>query len=681
MQDFKNRTFIGIVEDNNDPKRIGRCRIRVMNVFDEIPREDIPWASPRKDTNGNSAFIPDTGKIVSVIFDEGNPYKPEYTSAEHYNINLEKKLQSLSGQDYVSMRAVLFDHKTQIYSNDSEGLILDHKGNNINIKENTIDVNLKDNHGKVNIGSLNADQQAVLGNHFFDWFDIFVDNLMANDLTPYILGGAGVVPSPRFAKCLFDYSELRSTRFLSNHVSIVDNEEVQPGIIVAALKNMSQQMSQQTERVADGQIGDAWKSTKNENNITTKEEIDFTSQPGNSTDSPTPGLSGSTVAPTENQLIQDTIDAVKKKGYVVYERPFELNIIGVRKQYEGTKYTNSFVDDLQVIYKNDSGEWKKSTFKITTMPGFYSGEERADFKDDKGTPLFLVANQKFTDDVVAKPILNNKQSSKVKAQGGLMILRTSQMINNFELIQYKTDDPNAWYLRNKANIQIAIYIDQSPDDKIVYSLGKETQQWSSEMIIDKAATNTITVDTWSTGNQIFQSSDTFKQFIDMCKRHSEKYGNTFTYTLIEEIDIKPQTLPTPTESLPNTGLTTSNTQGTENTSSNTQNEESTISSPIESDEIAAKFKDYMLRTYPALSKDILYIEDVTPTRTDPKLISAWNYKIKVGETEITLGARFSSLNTGLNNLTEGVKNALNYFGFNSGGDDNGSRGGGADGGW
>ena len=30
-----NKTYIGTVEDNNDPKKLGRCKVRVLDIFDE----------------------------------------------------------------------------------------------------------------------------------------------------------------------------------------------------------------------------------------------------------------------------------------------------------------------------------------------------------------------------------------------------------------------------------------------------------------------------------------------------------------------------------------------------------------------------------------------------------------------------------------------------------------------
>ena len=66
------KTYIGVVEDNNDPKKQGRAKIRVMDVFDDTPLENIPWANPWKDLSGDDFKLPDKGKVVTVVFDNGN---------------------------------------------------------------------------------------------------------------------------------------------------------------------------------------------------------------------------------------------------------------------------------------------------------------------------------------------------------------------------------------------------------------------------------------------------------------------------------------------------------------------------------------------------------------------------------------------------------------------------------
>ena len=39
-EELKNQIFVGVVEDNEDPTKIGRIKVRVMNVYEDIPKED-----------------------------------------------------------------------------------------------------------------------------------------------------------------------------------------------------------------------------------------------------------------------------------------------------------------------------------------------------------------------------------------------------------------------------------------------------------------------------------------------------------------------------------------------------------------------------------------------------------------------------------------------------------------
>ena len=38
------RWFIGIVEDIEDPKKLGRAKVRILNEHDEVETDNIPWA-------------------------------------------------------------------------------------------------------------------------------------------------------------------------------------------------------------------------------------------------------------------------------------------------------------------------------------------------------------------------------------------------------------------------------------------------------------------------------------------------------------------------------------------------------------------------------------------------------------------------------------------------------------
>ena len=262
---LKDLTFIGICEDNQDPGRHGRIKVRVASVYDNIPTSDLPWARPFKDLNGNVFNVPDIGKVVSVIFENGDIHIPEYIYADHYNINLETKLKNLSDSNYITMRALMFDNKTQIYSNDDEGLKLDYEFNNINITGSGIDVSLKDNYSTLKLGDASATQQALLGTNFLNWFDTLVSNLLGNSGGPYLGNlGSPVVPNPDLINCLNQYQQLRDPKFLSNNIYLNDNYKIN-----TVLKNKA-------DRVNINQIGDTVTSNTTVVGSSAPQQSDFT---------------------------------------------------------------------------------------------------------------------------------------------------------------------------------------------------------------------------------------------------------------------------------------------------------------------------------------------------------------------------------------------------------------------
>jgi hypothetical protein len=214
--------WMGVVDDNVDPKRRGRLKIRVQSLFDDIATEDIPWACPYNDRAGKMFSIPAVGKIVNVVFYNDNIYEPYYIFSENYNINLRNMLNSYSDDEYKNFLALAFDDRTQIYSDDTN-LTLDYKFNKITISNDNINLELKDNRQKLNIGSDNAGQQAVLGNHWFEWMDKFVNTLLQPSS---LIGNVGTpILKPQIDQLLLEYQTIRKT-FVSDYVNIVDNGKV-----------------------------------------------------------------------------------------------------------------------------------------------------------------------------------------------------------------------------------------------------------------------------------------------------------------------------------------------------------------------------------------------------------------------------------------------------------------------
>lgn len=510
-----NKTYVGVVEDNNDPKKLGRVRVRVLDIFDDLKVEDIPWATPYKDLNGNGFNIPDKGKVLLVVFDQGDKYKPEFISSDHFNTNLEKKISSLSGDNYISMKSLLFDHKTQIYVNDKEGLKLDHKYNNVNITENTIDFNLKDNNRHVNIGDATATQQAILGNHWMNWFDEFVDNLMGNMGGPYLGNmGAPVVANPALIQVLQKYKQLRDPVFLSHHVNIVDNNKV------STVRN--------TKREDNPQLGDSWNSTKQENNLTKKTDENFKPEDGpkpeyndKHVEPPTTpvGVTGGSASispssttpidvkpvnanpplepltsPKSNPKVDKLIQFMKSKGYMIYEDESILNIVGIQssKKDKG-EISNKFDDTMVVFYKNSNKNWELLEYQVTTLPGF-----------------------------VPKTELLPKN---------VALLALGQYVDQCKMGFYQND-------KNHKYLSIDTCVIHRNDSQDRYNFKSKTETGNFPISIHRSSDkgSAENVFNYSEGAQVFKNVTQYNQFISLCELQLKK-KSTFTYTLCKLTDL------------------------------------------------------------------------------------------------------------------------------------------------
>jgi len=224
--------YVGIVEDNKDPNRKGRIKVRVQTLYHNIPVEDIPYAYPFTSLAGKEFQVPAIGKLVNVLFLSDDLYSPYYIYSENYNENLQRKLKSLSDDEYVDFSALIFDESTNIFVKGKE-LTVDQLLNKMTINNTSINLELKDNQQILNLGSRGADQDAVLGTRFFEWMDKFIKEVMNPSA---FIGNLGApVLKPMLDALCQEYQLLRPD-FVSNNVKVVDNGEVKklsrdPGIV------------------------------------------------------------------------------------------------------------------------------------------------------------------------------------------------------------------------------------------------------------------------------------------------------------------------------------------------------------------------------------------------------------------------------------------------------------------
>ena len=185
------------------------------------------------------------------------------------------------------------------------------------------------------------------------------------------------------------------------------------------------------------------------------------------------------------------------KGYAYFTKgEYNLNIIGVR--HKGSKVTNKFEDCIVVIYNTPKERNVRRVFMCTTLPG--------------------------------KKAMNHPTNIK-----GTAILKEGQYRGAFKIGYHKG--------KYKALVQyksLPVYRDNNKDD--VFDLSPHyIDNGIFGINIHKAGNSesgSTLVDGWSYGCQVFSKSVDFSAFMRLVERSANIYGDKFTYTLINEEDLK-----------------------------------------------------------------------------------------------------------------------------------------------
>lgn len=75
--------YRGFVINNQDPYQGGRCQIRILSVYDNVPDELLPWAEyadpfMQGQAGSGGFFVPDVGAKVWCFFEAGDHMQPVY---------------------------------------------------------------------------------------------------------------------------------------------------------------------------------------------------------------------------------------------------------------------------------------------------------------------------------------------------------------------------------------------------------------------------------------------------------------------------------------------------------------------------------------------------------------------------------------------------------------------------
>jgi hypothetical protein len=191
------------------------------------------------------------------------------------------------------------------------------------------------------------------------------------------------------------------------------------------------------------------------------------------------------------------IKAVKKlaraKGFIIYEKPYYLNIWGFRAN---SQTPNSFDDEIHVftnVRTLKRPKWAYWVFKCTTDPGTYW--------------------------------LKNPMNPQ-----GTAILNPGQYVDSHALGLHRG--------KYKALVQrgvVSVTRDYNRNAILDFNNGKVVRGLYG-INIHRASQvgSTIKVDKYSAGCQVFKNAKDFDFFIKLCELHRQKHANKFTYTLVDK---------------------------------------------------------------------------------------------------------------------------------------------------
>ena len=195
------------------------------------------------------------------------------------------------------------------------------------------------------------------------------------------------------------------------------------------------------------------------------------------------------------RLIAEKMEKVMKKlNYAFFDnnKSYNLNLVSVRNK---SGSSDKFDDVLYVVYRDEDKDWEVRSYEITTEPGPRILRKPI---NQKGTAI-LVPGQ-------------YRSAYKIDTHGG-----------KFRHIALCQRVGKVWVFRDTDK-------DGKPDEKLVMEEGmfginihRHAREDEKEYVLGSSA-----------GCQVFKSSKQFALFMELCNRSADIYGNSFTYTLLEE---------------------------------------------------------------------------------------------------------------------------------------------------
>lgn len=238
--ELKNRIWVGPVVDNDDPEKLGRCRVKVYGLFDDIEDQAVPWAFPvSNNTFGGgpggfgSISVPKKGAIVRVQFSEGNHYSPEYYGIQTIN----RAMQADISSTYLNSHVLAYDEDEQmkVYYTPGNGLEIFLKDSHVTINpDSSITIEHKDSQSIIELigTTINITANSTI--------NVTSNSLIKAESTEVAMNGKSVTklgPAPTYSAVLAE----PLWAFLKQLAATVDAKAIStPGIMTTAAASFEQ---------------------------------------------------------------------------------------------------------------------------------------------------------------------------------------------------------------------------------------------------------------------------------------------------------------------------------------------------------------------------------------------------------------------------------------------------------
>ena len=190
---------------------------------------------------------------------------------------------------------------------------------------------------------------------------------------------------------------------------------------------------------------------------------------------------------------------LQAKGYAFFglenKAAYNVNIIGVRSDED---IFNKFDDALVVIYRDRKRNWEVRSYSITTDPGKIWQEKPM---NSKGCAI-LVPDQ-------------YRGVYKIDGHGVTGYPAMCQRLGNVKVFR----DPDRDHEHDR---------DAGTIDEGMFGINIHRSRKYGEADL---------VNSYSAGCQVFKNTTDFNDFMKLANKSADKFGNSFTYTLISEGDL------------------------------------------------------------------------------------------------------------------------------------------------